>query len=280
MPMSPRLLRPRASGSFTPKSISGLAAWYDAADATTLTIATGVSAWADKSGNGRTLRQATGNNQPASGTRTIGGKNALDFDGTNDVLSYVDGSAVPIYDVDIGTPRATTVFGVFASDTGNAVRDVMSLQRTGKNSNDVGVYIRRHTNLSGSIEFAAGAGDSTSNDQASKNNIRGFANTSTSAMVVSVVLSASASTYEAQLNGTTHSLTLRYGTLGVSGFMQEGTGSHTIDIGATRNASNALSSSIWDGIIGEILVYTRAVTSTERSAITRYLGTKWGIAVA
>lgn len=280
MAMNPRLLRPRAGGAFTPKSISGLAAWYDAADTSTLTIATGVSQWRDKSGNNRTLRQTTGNNQPASGTRTIGGKNALDFDGSNDVLSYVDGSAVPIYDIDIGTPRAVTVFGAFASDTGNAVRDLLSLQRTGKNANDTGVYVRRHTNLSGSVEFAAGAGDSTSNDQSSKNNIRGFANTSTAAMVVSLTLSASASQYEAQLNGTTQSLTTRFGTLPASGFMQEGTGSHTLDIGATRNASNSLSAALWDGIVGEILIYTRAVTSTERAAITRYLGRKWGITVA
>lgn len=269
------------AGGWTPKSVSGLAAWYDASDSTTLTIATGVSQWRDKSGNGRTLRQSTGNNQPLSTSRTLNGRTVLDFDGTNDVLSYVDGSAVPIYDINIFTPRATSIFGVVATDTTGSVRDVLGLQRTGKNSNDTGVYVRRHTNLSGSIEFAAGAGDSTSNDQSSKNNIRGFANTSTSAMVVSVTLSASASTYEAQLNGTTQSLTLRYGSLGISGFMQEGSGNHTLDIGTTRNASNALSStSYWDGIIGEILIYTRAVTSAERTTITRYLGSKWGISVA
>lgn len=280
MPMSPRLLRPRASGAFTPRSISGLAAWYDAADASTLTIATGVSQWADKSGNGRTLRQSTGNNQPLSTTRTLNGKTVLEFDGTNDVLSYVDGNGLPIYDIHLATPRAVTVFGAFASDTGNAIRDLVGLQRTGKNCNDTGVYVRRHVNLSGSVEFAAGAGDSTSNDQSTKNNIRGFANTSTAAMVVSLTLSASASQYEAQLNGTTQSLTTRYGTLPTSGFIQEGTGGHTLDIGSTRNSGNTVGSAVWDGIVGEILIYTRALTSTERAAITRYLGRKWGITVA
>lgn len=78
MAMSNKTMRPRASG-FNPKSISGLYAWYDAADATTITQATGVSAWADKSGNGRTCSQATGANQPAYVLAGQNGKNVIDF---------------------------------------------------------------------------------------------------------------------------------------------------------------------------------------------------------
>lgn len=78
MAMNPKTLRPRVSG-FNPKSISGLYAWYDAADASTITQATGVSAWADKSGNGRTCSQATGVNQPAYVLAGQNGKNVIDF---------------------------------------------------------------------------------------------------------------------------------------------------------------------------------------------------------
>ena len=78
MAMSNKTLRPQASG-FSPKSISGLYAWYDAADATTITQATGVSSWADKSGNGRTCSQATGANQPAYVLAGQNGKNVIDF---------------------------------------------------------------------------------------------------------------------------------------------------------------------------------------------------------
>lgn len=39
-------------------------AWYDANDASTITIATGVSQWNDKSGNARNLTQGTGGSQP------------------------------------------------------------------------------------------------------------------------------------------------------------------------------------------------------------------------
>lgn len=86
MPMNPRLMLPRASG-FSPKSISGLQLWLDAADASTITTATGVSEWRDKSSTGSKWTQATANNQPATGTQTMGGKNVLVFDGTNDALS-------------------------------------------------------------------------------------------------------------------------------------------------------------------------------------------------
>ena len=86
MPMSPRLLRPRATG-FSPRSISGLALWLDASDSSTITTGTGVSQWRDKSASGSVWAQGVGNNQPATGTQTLNGRNVLVFDGTNDSLT-------------------------------------------------------------------------------------------------------------------------------------------------------------------------------------------------
>jgi hypothetical protein len=86
MAMSPRLLRPLATG-FNPKSISGLAFWLDAADSSTVTLVSGnVSAWASKSGSAspRTFTQSTANNRPT--TTTVNGKAAIRFDGVNDSL--------------------------------------------------------------------------------------------------------------------------------------------------------------------------------------------------
>lgn len=85
MSMSPRLLRPRATG-FSPKNISGLAGWWDADDSSTITVSTGVSSWADKSGNGRTLVQTTENNQPTRVLNSLNGKAVISFDGVNDTL--------------------------------------------------------------------------------------------------------------------------------------------------------------------------------------------------
>lgn len=85
MPMNPRLMLPRASG-FSPKSISGLEAWYAADVASSITIGTGVQQWSDLSGKGRHLIQNTTNNQPAYNSVTLNGKPTVTFDGTNDSL--------------------------------------------------------------------------------------------------------------------------------------------------------------------------------------------------
>lgn len=89
--MSPRLLRPLASG-FSPRQISGLDLWFDAADSATISEAggagTGVSGWSNKSGlSSRDMAQATANNRPAYTAGYINGKPSLVFDGINDRLT-------------------------------------------------------------------------------------------------------------------------------------------------------------------------------------------------
>jgi hypothetical protein len=63
---------PSTPTGFTPASLTGLVAWYDAFDASSFTYSSGtrVSQWADKSGAGRHLVQATTTKQPSrSGTQ-------------------------------------------------------------------------------------------------------------------------------------------------------------------------------------------------------------------
>ena len=77
-----------AAASFAPTDLAGLAAWYDASDASTFTYSSGVvvSQWNDKSGNARHLTQGTVANQPSrSGTQN--GLSTVVYDGTNDVMS-------------------------------------------------------------------------------------------------------------------------------------------------------------------------------------------------
>lgn len=90
MSMNPRLLRPLASG-LNPRSISGLDLWFDAADSATVTEAggagTGVSTWTNKSGlTGRNMTQTTPNNRPLYTAAYLNGKQAVVFDGTDDLL--------------------------------------------------------------------------------------------------------------------------------------------------------------------------------------------------
>jgi hypothetical protein len=65
-----------------------LALWLDAEDAASITLnGSTVSQWADKSGNGRNVAQATATNQPTYQALGWGDKPSLYFDGTNDRLA-------------------------------------------------------------------------------------------------------------------------------------------------------------------------------------------------
>lgn len=66
-------------GKFTPNKLPSLAAWYRLNQG--ITVATGASAWADASGNGRNIVQATGSLQPA-----VQGDGSLLFDGVDDFM--------------------------------------------------------------------------------------------------------------------------------------------------------------------------------------------------
>lgn len=66
--------------------ISGVIAWYKA-DALSLSDTNPVSSWLDSSGNGNTLVQGTGTNQPLYRTGIVNGLPVVRFDNSNDFLS-------------------------------------------------------------------------------------------------------------------------------------------------------------------------------------------------
>lgn len=100
----------------SPDNFSDLVLWLDADDASTITESSGsVSQWNDKSGNDNHAT-ATGTAQPTTGTRTIGGKNGLDFDGATDWMnipnSLLGNTAATVFIVILpDTDAYTHVFG-------------------------------------------------------------------------------------------------------------------------------------------------------------------------
>ena len=82
-----------AVSGFTPATLSGLVGWWDAADASTVTIATGVSEWRSKVGVFKAT-MATANNQPAYQSARQNGRNAIYFDGVNDQMHIGDMSSL------------------------------------------------------------------------------------------------------------------------------------------------------------------------------------------
>lgn len=68
--------------AWTPATLTGLKAWYDAADTATISVTgNAVTQWNDKSANAYNVTQGTGAKQPQSGTTTLNGKNVIAFDG-------------------------------------------------------------------------------------------------------------------------------------------------------------------------------------------------------
>jgi len=85
--------------------------WLDASDLSTITESSGsVSSWADKSGYGRNATQATGANQPTTGSVTINGLNVLSFDGATDTMTFASGF--------MNNKHQGTIFSVFTTTSG------------------------------------------------------------------------------------------------------------------------------------------------------------------
>lgn len=239
MAMNPRLMRPRETG-FNPRRVSNLSMWLDASDSSTITVGTGVSQWKDKSTNASLWAQSTGNNQPATGTQTLNGKNVLVFDGSNDTLTCsAPFNAYPLTLFFVQRLTALTSFGMtYASGSGND----FNLRQDGTSGRI-------------QIQMPSGAATYTSN-----------LFLTTEAQVISIVYDSTIANSVAYLNGTAMTT--------FSGSFSQPLWSGTHHIGARAG------SFFMQGWIAEILVYSKTVSATERASITSYLGKKWGITVA
>ena len=87
---APRTVTVTKEAPWTPADLgSAVTLWLDAGDPSTITIATGISQWRDKSGNSHHVEQNTAAHQPAYGAATLNGKPGVEFDGVNDSLASV-----------------------------------------------------------------------------------------------------------------------------------------------------------------------------------------------
>jgi hypothetical protein len=109
---------------FTPKSIAGCALWLDAADSSTVTGTSPITAWTDKSGAGRTVTITSG---PTYGTTSQRGKKTMYFD--NNIITSSIASAV-------GTGDFTLVAAWYQYSAGT--NTVLSLGTVASSSQSLG----------------------------------------------------------------------------------------------------------------------------------------------
>jgi len=259
MPMSPRLLRPRAAGGLNPRSLSGLQYWLDANDLSTLGNTSSGSGGAanngpvkfvgDKSGNGRSfLNTGADSVSPTLLQSRVNGRAALSFDGGDHLLSLFS----------LSLTSQTTIAVVRYSNVGSFAR---ILVQQANNTNDFGAA-NIHTPI---------ARNSTLQELCSVIDLAGFARASVSA------------TYDTWLvvccvhTGSEIQNSVNNGTRATASHTLSNTIERTI-LGAYQAVSAFQGNSTCE--IAAAMMWNRALSSPEQSQMIRSLGKQYGITVA
>lgn len=244
-PMSPRLLRPRATG-FDPRTIADIVHWWDAADSST--YPSDLSTWTSKAGAKAVASQTIAANRPT--TTTVNGKNAILFDGSNDGFNFT------------GTARTDETWIIAAAQTADQ-SGTRTLVNDGGNGD--GINIAR----SSARLFDTSWGSST--DGVGRLRVQYAANAAMpyGPAIASVVRSVAAGGF-VFIDGTQRSSVVNSAT----SFTTSGS------VGMQRIGYYNSTTFQFQGWIGEILCWSRALTTSERQRVERYMGKKWGITVA
>ncbi len=223
--------------AFLPSDLSGLVEWLDASNAGSITSSGGlVSQWNDLSGTGNNVTQASGSNQPTTGTTTQNGLNVI-------VNSATTGFDMPsgLYTIPAGD---NTVFVVYQSSDTTNNRNILS-----------------GTNGTGRWRIAlnnGGAGNFIGTNSATGVNSTLTGGNNTNVHVVELLR-----------NGATATATLD---------STVGTGAAATNTTPTALRLGSFATTFTTGLTGwmaEVVIYNRALNSTEEAQVKTYLKTKW-----
>lgn len=237
--------------AFAPGAISGLFAWYDGSDASTITLVSGnVSQWNDKSGKGNHVAQATTTKQPAysasAGTLTFALANSQNLRKAAGTGPPTGSGAASVFAVSQFTDNAAGCDIITWGST-NALSYCLQ-QRSGGTSTGYAFLISNGTTWPGNKESG---GQTTTNN------------------VVAAVYAGGAETSSSPSiyrNGTLSAMTLTSGTPAASG----------TDICVGTEPTGA-GTNFWNGTISEILCYSAALTTADQQSVEGYLAWKWGL---
>jgi hypothetical protein len=230
---------------FDPRTIPGCQLWLDAADASSLVLSgSSVTTWNDKSGNGR---NGTASGTPTYSSMSLNGRPAILIGSPN----YFQGSLT-------NTSNTLSVFTVIYHTTfvGNDQR-VVSLGVTGQNDYSSILYCNPVTTY----------GTTPNRLATSRNNvtISDFGNiTPNTIFLTSTVYNGTDG--RLYVNGTLASYSAPATSTGNFGYTN-----YTIGRGAGGGTD------YFRGIIGEVLIYHTALTTSERQQVEGYLAHKWGL---
>jgi len=239
--------------SFQPSDISGCVLWLDAADSSTLTLQTGnkVSAWVDKSSNGFVMSNATTLTQPTY------------------VTSGWNGSYPAVQVNGSGSGQYNFLSNAAFNGFNTAAWDIYAVVKHSANSYEAGLM---WIDPSGSfIIISAGIGTDQFSYTINSNGGWQYAPT------VGVPTTQNPYLFQAYSTGTAFSRRLN----GVVPGLTEQTVSYT---GTARTGTYSFflanPSTGWSApttYFGEMLMFNRTLSNSERLQIEGYLSTKWGL---
>lgn len=220
---------------------ANLELWLDANDSSTITLnGSTVSQWDDKSGNDYHVSQGTASNQPTLTSNVLNSKNILRFDGGDWLENLV---ATPV-----GGSTNRTIFIVF-NYTGSSIDYPLYLGTASASPSNGTVF-----GVSQEIAARVANGSRVFNDSVSSSH-----------SIVSLILDGTTtSDLSAWKNATS---------LGVSS-----TSNQTINTGSRFYVGGASTVGSWlAGDIAEIIIYSSALSTSDRESVESYLSDKWGI---
>lgn len=241
--------------AFSPRSLPNLGLWLDASSAGTITLnGSDVSAWADKSGNGRDFSRGTAAQQPEYVPNAHNGRAALRFTGAESLI----GNA-PARDL-LRNLAATTTYAVCLTT----------------DHNTSGFLFWAATQNFGQARFGL-AVSATNNDHLVS--YRRLDGDSGHAYRTQVLWPEN----QLVIIGVHHDWASQVGRIYEDGVLLEDAALTTTAGSTSDTASNAIvvggdsSGTRWRGDICELLVYQDTHTTEEREQVQDYLAGKWGI---
>lgn len=273
MAMNPRLLVPRASG-FNPKAISGLEAWWDAADSGSVTLDGGrVAAIADKSDNGRDATNiASGSTQPTYQAAAHNGRAAVRFD------------AVAQQKLEVQSSTAT--FNFLHNGTSAYIAYVA---RVGNSSSPNNVFGLFGNNSLGATSPGTGFAYDDRGTASISKRLRFFVNNASAQGVVvlgsnDTITFNTLDIFEASIDadnataGDRIAYKINGGTLLSPNAAANAASTANAAVNFFLGASGA-SGPYLVGDICEVMMYSQHPTAAHRFAIRQYLAAKWGVSL-
>ena len=256
MPMSARLLRPRSSTVFNPRTISGLALWLDASDAAILgptnsgpgsvTNNGPVKYWGDKSSSSMNLTNSGADSVcPTYKTASQNNRSVLGFDGGDRIFTT---SASTL------NPTTKTAFLVSRRTGGSGEQCLFD------RADSFALTVK----AAGGYVFYYSSGVSGSRTVYNS----AFAASNSNSAYSVVVVRQDGTAGSAWIDGVSQTISATQG--------NTATNAGSFAVGSI-GASSALT---FTGDVAELLIYTAALSDSQRQAVQRDLAAKWGVTIS